>query len=131
MFFFGILGISSKEKELRDINNIICKKCSSMTTYKLIKVYNVFHIFFIPIIRWGEKYYLKSRCCGTIFEVSKELCKRLETEKDINIKDENINEVYSGCEEEFYNQYQITCNKCGNRADSSFKYCPYCGEKLR
>jgi RNA polymerase subunit RPABC4/transcription elongation factor Spt4 len=33
VFFFGIFGLQSKEKELRDINNITCKKCGRISVY--------------------------------------------------------------------------------------------------
>ncbi|QGU94180.1 zinc-ribbon domain-containing protein [Clostridium bovifaecis] len=131
MFFLGVFGISNREKEIRDISNIICKKCNSMTTYKMIKTYNIFHIFFIPIIKWKERYYLKSRCCGTIFEVPEEVGKRLEQGENEYIEDSQLHEVYSNYREKFYDDDQISCRRCGNRVKSAFTYCPNCGEKLK
>lgn len=130
MFFFGIFGISNKEKELRDINNVVCKKCRTMTTYKLIKVYNFFHIFFIPIIRWGQRYYLKSRCCNTIFEINPDLGGRLEQGEDVYIEDKDMTEVYSDYERKFYNE-EVVCLACKNKVNTSFTYCPHCGERLK
>ncbi|KYH29340.1 MULTISPECIES: zinc ribbon domain-containing protein [Clostridium] len=130
MFFFGVFGVSTREKEIREISNKICKKCGAMTAYKMIKTYNVFHIFFIPIIKWGEKYFLKSRCCDTIFEISGELGRELEQDEKVHIDDNELREIYSNYNNEFYNKKEIRCRNCGSEVDSSFKYCPNCGEKL-
>lgn len=129
MFFFGIFGVESKEKEIRYIQNVICKACGSMTTYRLIKVYNFFHFFFIPLFRWGETYYIEARCCGAIFEVSKEKGKELESGKDVPLTDEDLRYVNS-------NNYanvngETICQGCRRSVNNSYSYCPYCGRKMR
>lgn len=130
MFFFGIFGIESKKKELRLIQNIICKACGSMSTYTLIKVYNYFHLFFIPIFKWGETYYIEARCCGAVFEVSKEKGKQLESGRDIPLTDYDLRQVSSGNRNNRYSDYRV-CPSCGRNVDSSYVYCPYCGNKIR
>ncbi|SEF39839.1 zinc-ribbon family protein [Caloramator fervidus] len=123
MFFIGIFGIEPKEEEVKDINNIICKKCGRISSYKLIKQYNVFHFFFIPIYKWNKKYYLISRCCETIFEISTEYGQRLEKEDDIVINDYELHEIT-------FNYWYKKCPNCLREVDVSYNYCPYCGEKI-
>lgn len=126
MFFIGIMGIESKQKELRSINNMICKSCGRMTSYKLIKTYNCFQIFFIPVFRWGNQYYLVSKCCGSIFEVSKEHGEDLEKGNDSVLSNLNITIV-----EDRPQSGKLICGSCGKEVNGSFDYCPYCGVKLK
>lgn len=130
MFFFGIFGVESKEKEIGIIQNIICKSCGSMSSYRLIKIYSYFHFFFIPLFRWGETYYIEARCCGALFKVDREKGRQLENGRDIPLTDEDLTEVDKG--DHYNNGYSSgeTCPVCGRRVDSSYKYCPYCGNKI-
>jgi hypothetical protein len=130
MFFFGIFGIESKEKELRFIQNVICKACSSMSTYRLIKVYNYFHFFFIPIFKWGEVYYVEARCCRAVFEIDKEVGRKLETGGDIPLTDADLRQAYTGSHSHGYANERV-CHTCGRNVDSSYSYCPYCGNKMK
>ncbi len=92
----------------------------------MIKTYNVFHFFFIPLIKWGKKYYLKSRCCNTIYAISKENLDRVKVERSFNNID--LEEIYT--ESSSDNNDTMICSNCGRAINCSFKYCPHCGEKL-
>lgn len=56
VFFIGIFGIENKDEEIKVLENISCRKCNSTVTGRLIKNFVFFHIFFIPIFRWNERY---------------------------------------------------------------------------
>lgn len=127
MFFIGIFGIESRSKEIREIQNIICKNCKAMSVYKLVKNYSYFQFFFIPIFKWNIRYYLISRCCSTVFEIPKEIGEALEEGKNIQINDLDLKEVQSG---NTYNEKKV-CPHCGRQIDEEFPYCPYCGKKIR
>ena len=81
MFFIGIFGIENKQKEVKQLENIYCKTCSTRTMGTLIKSYEYFHIFFIPIFRWNEKYYVMCKRCNSIYEISKEKGKAIENRR--------------------------------------------------
>lgn len=131
MFFFGIFGIQSKQKEIRQIQNIICKACGAISAYTLIKTCNCFEFFFIPLFKWGETYYLQDKRCGAVFEISKELGHRLERGDDISFNDWDLKETNTAYDYGYSNSGYIICKNCGRKFDSSYAYCPYCGEKLR
>jgi len=124
MFF--ILGTESKEKIIKTIRNIICKGCGQMSCYELLLTYSFLHLFFIPILKWNKKYYLKARCCSSIFEISKETFNRISNQQgeDIIINDFELKEVFNP------NNDTAVCSSCGKRVDSGFEYCPHCGNKL-
>lgn len=127
MFFLGVFGIETREREVGEVDSVACIKCGMLTKYTIIKTYNVFHFFFLPLVKWKEKYYLKSRCCNTIYEITKEDLDKINKSK--NLKDVNIKEIYSdidyskGCRE-------IICTNCKRKVEENFTYCPYCGKKI-
>lgn len=125
MFFIGIFGIDERKKEISTIQNVFCKACGSMTSYKLFKVNKVFHFFFIPIINWDKRYYLISRCCNSIFNIPNQLGTALENNEDTNINDEDLHQINS-----YVHSNEHICSNCNNVVQSDYKYCPYCGEKM-
>ncbi|MCM0648284.1 zinc ribbon domain-containing protein [Clostridium swellfunianum] len=125
MFFFGVFGMQGKEKEIRDMSSITCKSCGRYSAYKLVKAYNYFHVFFIPVYNWGAKYYLVSRCCNDVFQIPNELGKALEEGQNIPIRDEDLTSVYN----EAYYSGEKVCPNCRRSISSEFQYCPHCGNR--
>ena len=119
MFFIGILGIDNKSKEIKELDNISCNNCENLSKMKLLKNYNYFHIFFIPIIKWNESYYLICENCNSIYSISNEKGNTIEKGLDIKLTYWDLNEIKD----------DNRCKHCGRRIDSSYTYCPYCGEK--
>lgn len=125
MFFFGIFGVETKSKELKDINNVTCKQYGRYGVYRLVKQYSYFHLFFIPIFRWGEKYFIVSRCCRSVFGLNNEKGKRLEQGIDFTVEENDMQYLYR---EEKHGLDE--CPNCGRAIDRSFAFCPYCGKKF-
>lgn len=128
MFFIGIFGIDSKEKEIKIINSLCCKKCNISNSAKLIKTFTFFHFFFIPLFKWNESYYVICKGCNSIYSISKEKGKAIERGENIEITYWDLNGVNNNSR----SYYSINrCPKCNREIDRSFEYCPYCGEKLK
>lgn len=123
MFFIGIFGIENKDKKVKELTSLSCKKCNRTTTGELIKNYNYFHLFFFPIIKWGETYYVTCNQCGSLFLISKEKGESIEN-------GENIEVTYWDLQENHENNHYRVCGNCGNRIEANYKYCPHCGEKI-
>ena len=66
MFFIG--GITQGTKELvYNAAAMICGRCGGYGRYQVFMTYMCLSFFFIPIFKWGRKYYvLVKRCsnCG-------------------------------------------------------------------
>jgi RNA polymerase subunit RPABC4/transcription elongation factor Spt4 len=123
LFFIGVFGIESKEKEIREIQNKVCKSCGKLTSYRLVKTYNYFHFFFIPTFRWSTRYYLIARCCRAVFEIPPELGRELEGGRDVPIRDEDLTRVGQS-------YGSTSCPSCGNPVEPGFAFCPHCGTKM-
>lgn len=129
MFFVGIFGIENKQKEIKSLENIDCKTCGTKIMGTLIKSYEYFHIFFIPIFRWNEKYYVMCKRCNSIYELSKEKGKEIEYRKTYQITLSDLTLIQEG---ERYGKIAMkkVCSNCGRNIEGEYNYCPYCGSKM-
>ena len=124
MFFIGIFGIEQKEKEIKKFGSVVCPDCGRLTNAVLFVSYTYFHTFFIPTFRWNKKYFLKLRCCGSVYEAPEEYARLLKDADTIDMS--RLRKVHSGFGG---NDMFTVCPACGRTFDKSFSYCPYCGAK--
>ena len=95
-----------------------CDTCQCEGTLELIKTYECFRLFFIPLFKWNVKYYLKHSCGGQA-TISEEIA--------IGILHGTIEMNNMHIEHEKLKSEH--CSHCGHDLDSQFEYCPYCGQK--
>lgn len=120
MFFIGIFGIYPEDKKIKDVQVTNYPGYPMGIRGDLYRNNNVFEFFFIPIIRYSKKYYLKFPDSQKIYLIDKEYAEEsLRNEKEINFFDLEEMDVRDN-----------TCSDCGNIIDGNYKYCPYCGKKL-
>jgi len=124
MFFIGIFGIEHKEKRIKQVDSFLCRECNSEGTGQIIKSYDYFHFFFIPLFKWNERYYVICNACSTIYELSKEKGKCIEKGSVEGVTYWDIKDTYK------VNQRK-TCPICMNEVENEFVYCPHCGNKLK
>ena len=122
MIFIG--GISMGKKELEFFKTMVCKKCGQYTNLTVFMTYTYFSFFFIPLFKWGKKYYAVSRCCGTVFSLDPEIGKAIEQGENVTLSEEDLNPT--GYEE----NGTAHCADCGYLLENDFAYCPKCGRKL-
>ncbi|WP_252224332.1 zinc-ribbon domain-containing protein [Clostridium sp. ZBS2] len=128
MFFIGVFGIENKDKEIKKIENISCEKCNKNVIATLIKNFDFFHFFFIPLFKWNESYYLVFDDCNTIYDISKEKGKAIERNEDISI---TYWDLQKSRNQGTKNNYETEkCPYCNGYLEKKFKYCPYCGRKI-
>lgn len=121
MVFIGIMGMDQRQKVVKDFQAFPCLNCKDEPRGKLVKVYSTFHIFFIPIFKWNEKYILLCGKCQHGFEVSKEKGKKVETGE----------ETISYWDLKPLQPLQKTCVYCGHVLENNHKFCPECGKEVR
>jgi len=118
MFFIGIFGIQNGSKEIREYSNTICQ-CGRLSRAILIEEYMYFHFFFIPVFKWGRKYYVQSRCCGRIFSVPEEYVDELKKSDTVDF--ERLREI---------KEVPRRCPECGYPIQPDFTFCPHCGKRF-
>ncbi|NMB38846.1 MAG: zinc ribbon domain-containing protein [Firmicutes bacterium] len=122
MFFIGIFGIQNKQKHIKTENSIICPICEAYGRYDIIKTYNCFHIFFIPIWQWNKRYYVQTHCCNRTCELHQEIGIKLEKGESLTIEKEQIH-----CDDQHITDI---CPYCSAHLEPSFNYCPNCGNQI-
>ena len=125
MFF--MMGITSGCKELGVNQMMICNRCGKYGRYTVFMTYTVLSLFFIPCFKWNKKYYVKTSCCGTVYQLNKEIGRRIERGETIEITSEDMGPTDGYAIS--YSQIK-RCENCGFSTDEDFEYCPKCGRKF-
>ncbi len=126
---FLIMGISNGEKKLDFSQTIICETCGQYGHLEVFMTFTYFSLFFIPILKWKKRFYVKSLCCNRIYSIPEELGKQILHGQQVTLRLEDLHA--EGYASSFHNHCQaVQCSNCGYEADTSFVYCPKCGNKL-
>lgn len=120
MFF--IFGISNKQKKLDFNQTTVCSNCGAYGRYEAFMTYSYFSLFFIQLIKWDKKYYIRSTCCASTYSVSKDIGQRIERGENVNINESDLKPINVN--------KKIACTTCGYHMEDGFKYCPKCGERV-
>lgn len=133
MFF--ICGVNQGQKELPHSQLVVCSSCGGYGRYQVFMTYMCLSLFFIPVLRWGKKYYVKMSCCGTIYELNPETGARVAGGEQVEIGQGDLTLVRSGSRQQ-WRPGQIgqgmrrICQNCGYETEEDFSFCPKCGGKL-
>lgn len=130
MFFVGMFGVQNKQKEIKILNNISCENCDKGLGGKIIKTFHFFHFFFIPLFRWNEKYYIICSGCNSVYEIPQDKGKRIDKGENIEITYWDLRPINTGYDNGNYSA-ENRCSHCGKVTEPNFKYCPYCGTKIK
>lgn len=137
MIFIG--GVSQGQKQL-DYHGqvVICGGCGAYGRYQVIMTYMYFSFFFIPLFKWGRRYYVQMSCCGTVYELNPEKGSAIAKGMDVEILKEDLTLIQKGGGNPYtssggYGDNQgMECPHCGYHIDNDdFDFCPKCGKPLR
>ncbi len=120
MFFIGIFGIYPEDKKIQDIQVYNYPGYPMGIKGDLYRVNNVFEFFFIPLLRFNKKYYLKFPNSQKVYLIEKDFIEEA---------------IKRGKEIDFYDLLETdiednTCPDCGKIIEGNYKFCPYCGKKF-
>lgn len=121
MFF--IFGISSGEKRLDFNQTMVCSHCGHFGRLEVYMTYMYFSLFFIPLFKWGKRYFVKTSCCNAVSDISNELGKKIERGQVIEITPNDLHFQYRSSRLK-------QCTNCGYSTSEEFQYCPKCGKEL-
>ena len=75
MIFIG--GVSHGSAFLPYTKSILCRFCQSRTECQVIMTYYYFSFFFVPLFKWHRRYFVKTNCCETVYELNPALGKAI------------------------------------------------------
>ena len=124
VYMFFMIGITDREKGLEYSGRMItCPGCGRLAGMRLYMTYTVLLLFFIPCFRWNRRYYVRTSCCGSVFELSSEKGEGIRRGDAVDISEYDLNTVYQG-------RPVKRCPNCGYETDEDFDFCPKCGNVL-
>ena len=119
-----MIGITDKEKELAYTGRMIaCQGCGRLAGVQVYMTYTILLLFFIPCFRWNRRYYVKTSCCGSVFELNYEKGEMIRKGEAVDISEYDLNAVYQG-------RPVKRCPDCGYETNEDFDFCPKCGQSL-
>lgn len=118
MFIF--IDVTTLQKELKRKTGYY-KTDNGQTEWILIRTSRCLRIFFIPVWHWGEKYYRVDANHGTRYEIS---------EADAILVQYNKKDM-EDCKTIAEDEEPLHCSYCGYVADKDYRFCPYCGQKMK
>lgn len=119
-FFFAVIS------DTRGLGRRLCKHfpcCgANEATADVTCVSQRLILFFIPLFRFGRRYFISCPNCGAVYEISKEEGHRLEMDPTAEINPDRIYRMVG--------QMAHYCPNCGAPIEPESRYCPRCGRKL-
>lgn len=130
MIFIG--GISSAVKQLNYLKTVICSRCGGYGRYQVFMTYTYFSFFFIPVFKWNRQFYVKMSCCGSVYELDREVGMKILRGESVDIREEDLTLIKAGGRSLELSDFEEerTCPGCGASVSEDYSYCPYCGEPL-
>ncbi|HHT58042.1 zinc ribbon domain-containing protein [Herbinix luporum] len=123
MFF--IFAISNGEKQLDFNQTMICSHCGQFGRFNAYMTYMYFSLFFIPLIFWNRKYYIKSTCCNTVYSLNPDIGKKIRRGEEVSLSENDMEPLFGSGQ-----GAKKHCAACGYLAEADFDYCPKCGSRL-
>lgn len=117
---FLIMGVNTRQKLIKELTQI-CEQCGAYGRFQLYATYQEFNVFFIPLFKWGYKYYVVSTCCGSVYGINEEVAEEIK---------EGDRETFSQSDLTIHQQGKNRCPYCHALLDKQTPYCPQCGSKL-
>ena len=130
MFF--IFGINSGQKKLSSGQLVICNICGGYGRYQVFMSYTSLSLFFIPVFKWGRRYYVTMSCCGSVYDLNPEVGRRMARGENAEITPSDLTLVKAGTRQQWQapSGTKRVCANCGYETQEDFAYCPKCGGRL-
>ena len=120
-FFFAVMPF--QEKLDYPISGI-CQNCGNVCSYDILMSGSTFTLFFIPIFRFGKKYFVRINCCDSFYLLNSDIGKKIERGTLVAFSEADLTYI-SGKLTKYKN-----CPHCGQEVENDFIHCPRCGVKL-
>ena len=120
---FLIFGVTNGANDLgvHKCRFFLC--CSSREVMASVTcTFQQFTLFFIPLFRFGKRYFVSCPNCGTVYEMRSDEGKRMERDYAAEIDPDMLTIVQGAT--------QKICPKCKCAVDPKCRYCPNCGTNL-
>lgn len=120
MFF--MMGIQQAQKELNFDQTVVCPACGRFGHLHVTMTYTYLSLFFLPILKWGKRFYASISCCGAGCELDPSLGRSI-ARGEIDVLDPVTLQFTGG-------RNVRHCRGCDYTTEEEFEYCPKCGTQF-
>lgn len=124
------MGISQGQKKLDFDQLIVCGHCGKYGHLEVYMVYSYLSLFFIPVLKWGRRYYVRTSCCDTSVEISAELGRQIGRGEVTSLPESIIPRTYEYQTQKNQERQKKCCGTCGFETEEDYQYCPKCGARF-
>ena len=122
MFFIGLFGINSKAEPAGLLDVGRCPVCGGERALSVTRQYQSFSAFFVPLAKFGSKYFATCPGCASVFSVPEEYGKRAAAEGYCAAPADALTVLRRNA--------PGVCPVCGARYEAGDAYCRRCGNRL-
>lgn len=119
---FLMIGINDKKEDLGFAQPSVCSVCGKYCRLEVFMTYTVLSLFLIPLFKWNRRYYVRTGCCGTLYE--------LDSETGNAIRRGEKPELDLSALKPLYVSSVKRCVHCGFETGEDFEFCPRCGNRF-
>lgn len=87
-------------------------------------VYSYLSLFFIPVCKWGRRYFVRAACCDASVEIDAQLGRRIARGEAVSFPEDVIPAGAPG-------RGRKRCASCGFETEEDYQFCPKCGGRLQ
>lgn len=129
MFF--IMGVSQGRKNIPHHQLVICERCGQYGRYEVMMTYMYFSLFFLPLFKWKKRYFVKTSCCNSLYQLDSRVGRALARGAEVEITSRDLILIQKGTAARQEAMEHKFCIHCGyTTTESDFAYCPKCGNLL-
>lgn len=129
MFF--IVSVNQGRKNIGHHQLVICDKCGQYGRYEVLMTYMYLSLFFIPIFKWKKRYFVKSSCCHSLYQLNPKVGRQIRRGMEVEISPKDLVLIQKGMsvrQKAVTHKFCIHCNY--NTVEEEYAYCPKCGTML-
>lgn len=121
MFF--IVGITNRSNDLGTRRCRVFPCCGTLGVMAAVTcTFQQFTLFFIPLFRFGKRFFVTCPNCGSVYEMTKSEGQRVARDASAEINPDQIFAVQGA--------NRRICPNCRCAVDPNARYCPNCGTRL-
>lgn len=116
-----LFGIGEGQDDLDLGQKITCPVCGKKAKLEGFRTYRALRLFFVPVLRWDLRYYVRTTCCGTVRKIGKRQGEEIYWgERD------RLDVAALGLKPRIGLR---VCRHCGfDTTAPSYRFCPLCGK---
>ena len=119
-----ICGVNQGQKQFDFHQTVVCPRCGRYGRYEVFMTYLCLSLFFLPVLKWNRRYFVRTSCCGAVYALNPEKGRAIAHGEPVTIEPQDLTLVGSQAAR------LRRCPRCGYTTEEDFTFCPKCGSSM-